>query len=235
MATQNNRLTPHTDTTPVVVELATELSGSQWVDRFNGSSLESDLVDPFRTNLGNFIAAMRAAGMKVKINATYRPDKRAFLMHFSGKVANGAIAPKDVPTYAAHKVTTRIAPQDMDEYAINFDIEWQHSDLAKSLSAAADMQKGYKAVFPPAYPSKHTARQAVDMWITWTATAVEKPIPHFEITVKNADLEDVIISTNIKNVDHDTAASNAVLHAVGLGFGIRKLLSDKPHWSDDGK
>ena len=235
MATTTAALTPHTDQTPAVAEVSKELSGKQWCSRFSGSILETDLIDPFKTNLGKFIAAMRAAGMTVKINATYRPDKRAFLMHFSGKVASGEIAPKDVPTYATRKRATYIAPQDQGEYATNFEIEWDHGDLAKSMEAARAMQTEYSTVFPPAYPSKHTARLAVDMWITWVGTSVEKPAPHFEITIKNAKNEDVIISTKIQNVDRDTASYNQALQAVGESYGIQKLVSDRPHWSDDGR
>lgn len=235
MATTTAPLTPHTDQTPAVAEISTELSGAQWVGRFIGSRSENDLIEPFKANLGRFIEAMRNAGMTVKVNATYRPDKRAFLMHFSGKVASGAIAPKDVPTYAAHKVNTYIAPQDRGEYAANFDIEWDHGDLEKSKQAARAMQAGYSTVFPPAYPSKHTARLAVDMWITWVGTPVEKPTPHFEITIKNAKDESVIVTTKIQNVDHDTASRNQILQAVGESYGVEKLASDKPHWSDDGR
>ncbi|CAN5216402.1 hypothetical protein BH10PSE18_BH10PSE18_27700 [soil metagenome] len=235
MATTTAPLTPHTDQTPAVAEVSKELSGVQWCSRFPGSLQESDLNEPFKTDLGKFIAAMRAAGMTVQVNATFRPDKRAFLMHYSGRVASGEIAPKDVPTYAAHKVTTYIAPQDQGEFAINFEIEWDHGDLAKSIQAADAMQRGYQTVFPPAYPSKHTARLAVDMWITWTGTAVEKPTPHFEITMKNGKNEDVIISTRMQNVDHDTACYNETLQAVGKSYGIQKLVRDKPHWSDNGR
>jgi hypothetical protein len=235
MATTTATLTPHTDQTPAVAEVSTELSGAHWVGRFTGSRLENDLIEPFKTNLGNFIAAMRSAGMTVKINATYRPDKRAFLMHFSGKVASGAIAPENVPTYAKHKVATYIASQDLEEYAADLEIEWDHGDLAKSKKAALAMQTGYSTVFPPAYPSKHTARLAVDMWITWTGVSVEKPTPHFEITIKNAKNEAVVISTKVQNVDHDTASHNETLQLVGRSYGVQKLVSDKPHWSDNGR
>ena len=235
MATTTAPLTPHTDQTPAVAEVSTELSGVQWVGRFGGSRSENDLIEPFRTNLGKFIEAMRNAGMTVKVNATYRPDKRAFLMHFSGKLASGAIAPKDVPTYAARKVDTYIAPQDRGEYATNFEIEWDHGDLEKSKQAARAMQTGYSTVFPPAYPSKHTARLAVDMWITWVGVFVETPVPHFEITIKDAKNNDVIISTKIQNVEHDAASHDKTLQAVGETYGVQKLVSDKPHWSDDGR
>jgi len=31
-----------------------------------------------------------------------------------------------------------------------------------------------------------------------------------------------------------TGAGNTALHGVGAGYGVHKIVSDPPHWSDDG-
>jgi hypothetical protein len=40
-------------------------------------------------------------------------------------------------------------------------------------------------------------------------------------------------STTISSLPR-TGAKNADLHAVGQSYGVKKLLSDAPHWSSDG-
>lgn len=91
-------------------------------------------------------------------------------------------------------------------------IEWVHDSDEESKKAASAMVKGYAIVYPPALISRHTERAAVDMTITGI---VGKKI-------KNASGEDVEIK---KQGD---------LNAVGATYGVHKLVSDPPHWSDDG-
>ena len=66
-----------------------ELSGVQFVARFPGSRDAADLVQPFRGNLERFLAALNAASAAVHIQTTFRPAKRAYLMHFAFDIAKG--------------------------------------------------------------------------------------------------------------------------------------------------
>ncbi len=91
-------------------------------------------------------------------------------------------------------------------------IDWVHATDEESKKAASNMTKGYGIVYPPALISRHTERAAIDMTITGV---VDKKI-------KNASGADV----EIKKLSD--------LNAVGATYGVNKLVSDPPHWSDDG-
>jgi hypothetical protein len=91
-------------------------------------------------------------------------------------------------------------------------IDWVHDTEAASKQAATAMANGYGIVFPPALVSRHTEKAAIDMTITGLINK----------TIKDASDKDVTIK------------KMADLHAVGAGYGVHKLVSDPPHWSDDG-
>jgi hypothetical protein len=182
-------------------------SGPAWVQQFPESVLLTDLVAPFSTNATNFVSAMRTAGASVTISTTYRPEQRAFLMHYAGKIATQGLNPENVP--------------ERDD----IDICWTHRnaagevDLGASRAAAQAMMDAYHIAFPAALHSRHTQRRAVDMTITWSGN----------LTIRGANGNDVVISTTPR-----TGADNTNLHAVGAGYGVHKLVGDRPHWSDDG-
>src|SRR4051812_44451211 len=98
------------------------------------------------------------------------------------------------------------------------DINWDHGNLATSQAAAQEMVDKFGIVFRPALSSLHIFGRAIDMDISWTGT----------IHVKNKSDQNITIGA-----PHN-GASNPALHAVGASYGVRKLLSDKPHWSDNG-
>jgi hypothetical protein len=72
--------------------------------------------------------------------------------------------------------------------------------------------------YQPSLTSLHTLGRAVDMTIGWNGT----------IQVEDA-----------KGKKHPLGAprsgeSNTKLHEIGATYGVKKLLSDPPHWSDNG-
>lgn len=91
-------------------------------------------------------------------------------------------------------------------------IDWEHGTLAKSKAAAAAMVAGYAIVYAPSLVSRHTERNAIDM----TISGIKKK------TMKDASGVDVLIQN-----DSD-------LYKVGASFGVKKLVTDPPHWSVDG-
>lgn len=97
-------------------------------------------------------------------------------------------------------------------------IKWAHPTLADSKAAAAAMKKKYAIKFPAALVSRHTQRRAIDMTIAWKGTL---SIRDFNGKLKN------ITST-------PRTGSNPDLIKVGATFGVIKLATDPPHWSDDG-
>ncbi len=184
-----------------------ELSGPQWVARFPTSRNTADLTPAFQLAVNRFIAALRAAGANIIISATYRPVERAFLMHYSFRIAREGFDPNNVPQQAG------------------IEICWLHRDnngnpnLGDSRAAAEQMVQAYNIVHRPALVSRHTQRRAIDMTITWAGDLA--------ITDGNG------IVVNINSLPRN-GANNADLHAVGASYGVIKLVGDAPHWSDDG-
>jgi hypothetical protein len=92
------------------------------------------------------------------------------------------------------------------------DIVWDHGDNAASVTAAQAMMAGYQLVHKPSLGSRHIKGKAIDMDITGIVGKTMKD-------KKGSDVE---------------IASVQVLYTVGAGYGVRKLVSDPPHWSDTG-
>ena len=196
-----------------------ELSGVQFVSRFPGSHATADLVEPFRTNVDRFLTALHSAGAAVHIQTTFRPAKRAYLMHFAFAIATGKIAADMVPPF-----DPSVVPAD-DPNKGSLDISWVHPDehgnpdLNASRKVAAAMMTAYGIVFGPAFPTRHSARRAIDMTITWTGA----------LNIADATGNIMTINTTPR-----TGADNKQLHAVGATYGVIKLVVDHPHWSDNG-
>lgn len=184
-----------------------ETSGSGWVARFPTSDVTTDLIQPFRDAVDDFVAALRGGNAAVNIAATLRPPERAHLMHYSYRIAHQGLAPETVPAYQG------------------MDICWTHRDangnvdLPASTSAAQAMVNGYGIQFPPALQSRHTQGRAIDMSIAWAG----------DLAIQDAGGTGHSIMTLPR-----TGAGNVALHGIGAGYGVLKLVVDPPHWSDDG-
>ncbi|WP_273489683.1 hypothetical protein [Roseateles chitosanitabidus] len=123
------------------------------------------LSDSFRPKVKDFVEAIRAAGGRVSVAATYRPRERAYLMHYSVKIATKKIKASDVPAMAG------------------VDIDWVHDTDEASIAAAVSMKEAYEIRYPPALISRHTERGAIDMTVSGIIGK----------KVKNASGEDVDI------------------------------------------
>jgi hypothetical protein len=97
-------------------------------------------------------------------------------------------------------------------------IGWAHATLTESKSAASAMKQTYAIKFPAALVSRHTQRRAIDMTISWKGTLAIRDF--------NGKLHSIASTPR--------TGSNAELIAVGKSFGVVKLVTDPPHWSDDG-
>ncbi len=185
-------------------------SGIFWVTWANAhaqnSSKIADLVEPFRSDATAFIAALGAAGAKVEITATKRSVRRAYLFHWSWKIALGQCKASD-----ATKVP-------------DVDILWDHGNDAASRQGAQEMVTGFglavppRSVNPPALTSNHITGLAVDMDVSWTGT--------INVTDKGAKTVAIAFIPNVN--------ANINLHVVGASYGVKKLVTDAPHWSHDG-
>ena len=185
-------------------------SGTYWVTWANAHAVNSDSLDDlepsFKNNVNEFISALTNAGANVRVSATRRNAKRAYLFHWSWKIAHGKCKPSDAKTMGG------------------VDIEWDHGDDEKSKDAANEMATGFALAPPPqstrapSLTSNHIEGKAVDMTITWTGM--------IKIAKKDGKEESVTFKNDVN--------SNTELHKVGESYGVKKLLDDAPHWSFDG-
>jgi hypothetical protein len=111
----------------------------------------------------------------------------------------------------------RIDPTDVPDQD-GVDIDWEHPTWDQSRAAAQAMVDGYRIVYAPALDSRHIQGRAVDMTISWTGT----------LRIAGADGAMVEIAAA------PCSGLNANLWDLGIGYGVCKLPTDPPHWSDDG-
>jgi hypothetical protein len=185
-------------------------SGLSWITWANINAKNSknieDLEATFKQNVKDFKKALEDAGATVVVNATKRSKKRAYLFHWSWKIALGKAKPSDATAMTG------------------VDIQWDHGDAANSKAGAQQMVTGFGLAVPPqsinapALSSRHIEGKAIDMDITWTGT--------IKVKDKSGKEVDVAFNTNVN--------ANTALHKVGATYGVKKLTTDRPHWSTDG-
>ncbi len=100
----------------------------------------------------------------------------------------------------------------------NTDIIWDHGDAKETRDAARDMVKLFGIAFKPSLTSNHMRGTAIDMTIHWAG-----PIEIADAAGKKYALD-----------QPRSGNTNTTLHEIGASYGVRKLLSDPPHWSADG-
>lgn len=189
-----------------------EPSGRDWVSQFRGSRDLQDLRLPFRGYVEAFVGALRDAGATVNINATYRPPRRAYLMHWSWMINKNRVCAKDVPAMDGVPISWK-----------HYDINEEYSD-AQSVAAARDMVRGFQMErldVAPSLKSRHTVGCGIDMTISWEG----------DLLIRDAYGELVQIDRLPRT------GLNTQLHRVGASYGVIKYNRsgrDAPHWSDTG-
>jgi hypothetical protein len=157
---------------------------------------------------------------RYKVNNTFRPAQRAYLMHYCWLISRSKIDPADVPAY-----------QPIGDQRDPVDIDWVHRDakgnpdIAASWRASLEMVNGFNMAglrVAPALDSNHVRRQAIDMDISW----------HGDMDILNANGNTIRIETLPRD------GTNRRLIEVGATYGVyhlRNVDADRPHWSYDGR
>ena len=184
---------------------STNLSGGAWwranQARWPNENRVEALGEPFRGHVTRFLAALNTAGARVHIGATTRSMTRALLMRYSWDVSKGTLSPSRVPAIQG------------------VDIQWDHGDLHKSMTAAHEMVALFQIAKQPSLTSNHLKGVAIDMTISWTGT----------LAIAKADGKAVTIAGSPRD------GTNRDLQAVGATYGVlHKLPDDPPHWSTTG-
>jgi hypothetical protein len=140
------------------------LSGTRWWRANQGkypNSQDVYMLEPgFRSNVEAFVSSLRQAGAAVHVSSTRRNSVRAFLMHYSWKVAYGEVDPKDVPA------------------RVGLSIVWDHGDMKLSRQGAREMVNLFGMAHVAALTSNHILGKAIDMNIRWKGSLVlTQPAP----------------------------------------------------------
>ncbi len=181
-------------------------AGKSWVAKFPTSKTVADLNGGFKAKVTKFLAALKDAGAKVTISATYRPPERAYLMHWAFQIAKKNFDPAKVPAMKGVDIDWTAAGKD------------GKADPKEAKKAAQAMVDAYGIAYSPALKSRHTEGNAIDMTLSWSG----------ELTIKGADGKDVSIKSSPRD------GGNKDLQDVGAAYGVVTLASDPPHWSTDG-
>ncbi len=97
-------------------------------------------------------------------------------------------------------------------------VDWTHGGDGKAARAAA-MVEAFELQFLPSLSSRHIVGRAIDMSIVWDG----------RLSVRDFDGNPHYILTEPRD------GSNPELINVGASFGVIKLATNQPHWSDDGR
>lgn len=129
-------------------------AGRDWCLLYATGKTTQGLRQPFRRQVQSFIFDLERRGCTVRINATNRPAPRAWLMHWSWRIAREGYDPAAVPV------------------RVGLEIEWTRE-------GAAEMVATYGMVARASLTSRHIdhdgkGAQAIDMTITgWDGPETE--------------------------------------------------------------
>jgi hypothetical protein len=133
-------------------------SGAAWWHanqaRYTNSDKLTDLIPEFAGKVQAFIDAMRAGGAQVKVSSTRRNPIRAYLMHYSWRLAAGQVSAASIPAKSGCEIL------------------WDHGSEAASRSCAREMRDLFNIAYQPSLTSRHIEGKAIDMTITWTGDLV---------------------------------------------------------------
>ena len=179
-----------------------------------------------------FAIALVAAGADVNITSTMRSMGRAYMMHYCSLVAHGAIQPWEVPDTINNHVGD----------AGHVGVEWSHTlangrvDVAASKKAAKAMMFLFEIAYPAALTSNHTRGKAIDVTIEWSGTLKIREKPGVNKDGAAAEGKEIEITTTPRHGGTQAEpAGNKALREVAETYGVKKLITDAPHWSVDGK
>lgn len=162
------------------------------VAMFPTSRSIEDLAEPFRSKVRTFLAGVKDAGGTYTIAATKRPQQRAAIMHWAWMVSKEGVNPASVPPLPG------------------ISIAW-------SKALADELVVAYGLAYRPALDSLHIMGQAIDVDITFQASA----------TMRTGTGGTAYVSAGDANAD-------PAFHRVAATYGVVKLPSDHPHYSSTG-
>lgn len=191
-------------------------SGVEWVKKFPDNARFEDLREPFKSNVKLFLAALKEAGVSVRINSVMRPPQRSYLMHYANAISLGRADPMNIPRFKDYKQAAN---------AEDVNIDWTCGGNIRLARANAQKMKaayGLKNKVAKPFSSNHNKGLAIDMTLS----------PWFGIgkTVKNASGQPVVIKSKRDMIE--VGKTYKVFH---FDTQASKPGGDDPHWSVTGR
>ena len=189
-------------------------SGVEWVKKFPDNARFEDLREPFKSNVKLFLAALKEAGISVRINSVIRPPQRSYLMYYTARIVSGESNPMRIPRFKDYKQAAN---------AEDVNIDWTCGGNIRLARANAQKMKaayGIGDTVAEPFSSNHNKGLAIDMTLS----------PWFGIgkTVKNASGQPVVIKSKRDMIE--VGKTYKVFH-----WDIKpRTRADNPHWSVTG-
>jgi len=186
--------------------MATTLSGSEWWHANQAHYPNSSSVDDLEPSFGSCVERFLDA---------LRSAGASIIVSSTRRNATRA----QLMHYSWKVAYGDTEPEDVPKIP-GATIDWDHGETAASRAAAMDMVKLFGMAHIASLTSNHITGKAIDMTISWKGTLrVTKPSPAL---------------WEIESTPH--TGDNRELHELGQTlFDVRKLRTDPPHWSFNGR
>ena len=182
-----------------------KLSGREWLENNQASFPNSDSVNDLEPAFAAAVTLFIGAIRKARASVRISATRRNQSRAWMMHYAW---------RLAKEEITTADIPADP-----HADIIWDHGDASVSRKKAQEMVDFFGIVYKPSLTSNHIAGTAIDMTIGW-----------------NDPIEILDAQGNSVGLDRPrNGADSTGLHAVGRTYGVIKLISDRPHWSANGR
>jgi hypothetical protein len=203
--------------------------GSAWAMRYPNPVKEPEALaalarirdeSALAQRVRSLIAQLRAQGAEVYLNSTVRSPERGYLMWGAFLLSRAA---NEEELLAGVKRLERAR----EEWGLEVQIRWlDPKGWQATRDAALAMAETYEVVFATeagARASDHYTGNAVDLVALGLPTRLELRAPEGEIRV--FDLSDPAEA-------RDLSLSPQIIEWLEAQFGLQKMRSDYPHWSD---
>ncbi len=203
--------------------------GPRWTVRFRNPEGERELLSAlarhpgsrsFAERVESLLRQLREQGAEVYLNSTVRARERGYLMwgafELSRAQSEGEVAERVAKLRSANSQWRLFVP-----------IQWLHPDGWRATrEAAREMADSYEVVYASeqgARASSHYTGEAVDL------VAVGLPRG---VGLRGVDGAERRFDLSAPGQTRDLSLTPELIDWVERHFGLRKLVSDYPHWSD---
>ncbi len=203
--------------------------GPRWTARFENPETEAEMLaalerhgrGDFAARLGTLLAQLRDQGAEAYVYSTVRSPERGYLIYGSFILSRAG---------SASEVRERVARLDRlnREWGLDIPIRWDHPGGPQAtIAAARRMANAYDVVYATEHGARHSSHYdgvAVDFAVMDLPRRLTLTAPQGGAS-RGFDL-------SAPEQTRDLNLTPKLIDWVEQHFGLRKLRSDYPHWSD---